>query len=154
MGRDAAVERRGVSHPNVVCPPAVGEGHSKSPREQVLLPEDGELVVSASRGDCKAGKAGTQSRQAVCPAVVPGAVTAQPSHTIREGKKKEPQEGKKNLRRDQDSVYLVLFLASYALGKKGRGTCLTVKKQLNLFPAFTNFLQQKKAGFCMDKLQA
>lgn len=42
-----------------------------------------ELVVSAGRGVCKAGKAGPQNSQALCPAVVPGAVTAQPGHTFR-----------------------------------------------------------------------
>lgn len=42
-----------------------------------------ELVVCNSRGHCKAGKAGTQSSHAVCPAVVPAAETAQPGHMFR-----------------------------------------------------------------------
>lgn len=50
--------------------------------------------------------------------------------------------------------HLVLLLPSCVLGEKGRGTCLTVKKQLKLSPVLTNILQERKAeGFWMDKLQ-
>lgn len=84
VGREAAVERRCVSHPNAVCPPA--EWVKATPEVQVskccsLCME--ELVVSASRGDCKAGEAGTQSSKVVCPVAVPEAVTAQPGHVFR-----------------------------------------------------------------------
>lgn len=48
LGREAAVERTGVSHPNVVCLPAVSEGHSKNPGECCSLWVE-ELVVSAAR---------------------------------------------------------------------------------------------------------
>lgn len=82
LGREEAVERTGVSHPNVVCLPAVSEGHSKNPGKCCSLWVE-ELVVSAGRGGCKAGKAGPESSQAACPAVVPGAVTAQPGHMFR-----------------------------------------------------------------------
>lgn len=49
--------------------------------------------MPASRGDCKAGKAGTWSSQAVWPAVVPGVVTAQVTHVqVTAGKEKNSQE--------------------------------------------------------------
>lgn len=56
--------------------------------------------------------------------------------------------GKEKIRKEKEMVlfHLVLLLHSCVLGEKGRRTCLIVKKQLKLFPAFTNFLQQRKAG--------
>lgn len=43
-------------------------------------------------------------------------------------------------------LFQVVLLLPCVLSEKGRGTCLTVKKQLKLFPVITKFLQQRKAG--------
>lgn len=107
----------------------------------MLLPADGRACcVCRQRG--LQGKKSCDSEQPGClPSCCPCAndSTARPHVQVTTGKEK-----KSGGKRKWSCFILFLLLPSCVPSEKGRGTCLTGKKQLKLFPVFTNFSRKER----------